>query len=176
MRLAFACIATLALVACASPKPQDYAAQKPVLDLKAYFSGKVDGWGAIQDRSGKVTKRMYVEMTGTWNGDVGTLDERFTYSDGTRDSRVWTIRKAGDRYVGTAPDVAGEASGQAAGNSLNWSYVLRAKRDNGQEVELAMDDWMWLVDERTMMNRTTFSKLGIRLGEVTFFFRKRDDR
>jgi hypothetical protein len=28
-------------------------------------------------------------MTGTWQGNEGTLDERFTYSDGTTERRVW---------------------------------------------------------------------------------------
>jgi hypothetical protein len=32
---------------------------------------------------------------------------------------------------------------------------------------------MYLVDERTMLNRTTMSKLGVRVGEVTLSFRRR---
>jgi len=167
-------IVALALGACAAPTPRDYAAQQPALDLRTYFNGKVDGWGMIQDRSGKVTRRMTVEITATWRGDVGTLDERFTNADGTREARVWTITKQGDRYVGTAGDVVGTAVGEAAGNALNWRYVLDAKRDDGSTVKLDMDDWMWLVDERTLVNRTRFSKFGIRLGEVSFFFRKRE--
>ena len=167
-------IVALALAACAAPTPRDYAAQQPALDLRTYFSGKVDGWGMIQDRSGKVTRRMTVEITATWRGDVGTLDERFTNADGTKEARVWTITKQGDRYVGTAGDVVGTAVGEAAGNALNWRYVLDAKRDDGSTVKLDMDDWMWLVDERTLVNRTRFSKFGIRLGEVSFFFRKRE--
>ena len=142
--------------------------------MKAYFNGKVDGWGMVQDRSGKVTRRMTVEITGTWNGDTGTLDERFTYADGKKETRVWTLRKQGERYVGTAADVIGEAAGEAAGNALRWRYVLEAKRENGDTVKLDMDDWMWLVDERTLVNRTRFSKFGIGFGEVSFFFRKRD--
>ncbi len=165
---------SLLLASCASPTPLDYAAEKPVFDFKTYFNGKVDGWGMIQDRSGKVTKRMYVEMTGTWVGDVGTLDERFTNSDGTKETRVWTVRKSGNRYVGTAGDVVGEAQGEAAGNALNWRYVLEAKREGGDKVKLDMDDWMWLVDDRTLINRTRYSKFGIGFGEVTFTFRKRD--
>lgn len=167
-------LAALLLAACASPTPRDYAAERPALDMKAYFNGKVDGWGMVQDRSGKVTRRMTVEITGTWNGDTGTLDERFTYADGKKETRVWTLRKQGERYVGTAADVIGEAAGEAAGNALRWRYVLEAKRENGDTVKLDMDDWMWLVDERTLVNRTRFSKFGIRFGEVSFFFRKRD--
>ena len=166
-------LAALVVAGCAGVAPQDYAAQKPVLDLKEYFNGQVDAWGIVQDRSGRVLKRMQVEMTCTWAGDTGTLDERFTYADGTRERRVWTIRKQGDRYVGTAADVVGEARGEAAGNALRWNYVLRAKREDGSTIELDMDDWMWLVDDRTLINKTTFSKFGIAFGEVTIFFRKR---
>jgi hypothetical protein len=173
MRMLWTGLLAALLAGCASVTPQDYAAQKPALDLKAYFDGKVDAWGMVQDRSGKVIKRMTVEMTCTWNGDVGTLDERFTYADGTKETRVWTIRKQGDRYTGTAADVVGEAKGEAAGNALRWNYVLDARREDGGTVHLDMDDWMWLVDERTLVNKTAFSKFGIRFGEVTIFFRKR---
>ncbi len=166
-------IASGLLAACASVTPQDYAAQKPALDLREYFNGQVDAWGIVQDRSGRVIKRMTVEMTCTWNGDTGTLDERFTYADGTRETRVWTIRKDGNRYTGTAADVVGEAKGEAAGNALNWKYVLDARREGGGTIHLDMDDWMWLMDERTLLNKTSFSKFGIRFGEVTIFFRKR---
>ena len=174
MKTLLGLIASLILGACAAPAVQDYAAQRPKFDFKSYFNGKVDGWGMVQDRSGKVTKRMYVELTGTWAGDVGTLDERFAYADGSKETRVWTVRKIGDRYVGTAPDVVGEALGEAAGNALRWRYVLEAKRDGGGTVKLDMEDWMWLIDGRTLMNRTAFSKFGIGFGEVTFTFRKRD--
>ena len=160
------------LAACAGPAPRDYAAQQPRLDLRDYFNGHVTGWGFVQDRGGRVIRRMTVEMDCRWEGDVGTFDERFVDSDGRRETRVWTIRKSGDRYSGTAADVVGEAVGEAAGNAFRWQYVLAAKRDNGATVDLAMDDWMWLIDERTLANRTTFTKFGIRFGEVSFFFRK----
>ena len=98
MRTVLALIASLTLAACAAPAVQDYAAQRPKFDFKTYFNGKVDGWGMVQDRSGKVTKRMYVEMTGTWAGDVGTLDERFSYADGTRETR--SARRPETRFAG----------------------------------------------------------------------------
>ncbi|MBL0143458.1 MAG: DUF3833 domain-containing protein [Betaproteobacteria bacterium] len=166
-------LAAFLLASCASVTPQDYAAAKPALDLKEYFNGRVDAWGMVQDRSGKVIKRMTVEMTCTWNGDVGMLDERFTYADGTKETRVWTIRKTGNLYTGTAADVVGEAKGEASGNALRWNYVLDAKREDGGTIHLDMDDWMWLVDERTLINKTAFSKFGVPFGEVTIFFRKR---
>jgi hypothetical protein len=91
IRLLLTSFAFLILASCGSVSVNEYAAEKPPFDLREYFNGKVDGWGTIQDRSGKVTKRMYVEMTCTWVGDTGTLDERFSYADGTRETRIWTI-------------------------------------------------------------------------------------
>ena len=157
---------------CASVDVAQYANERPALDLRRYFDGTIDGWGMFQDRSGKVVTRFHVVIDANWSGDTGTLDEAFEYADGRRERRVWTIVKDGDRYTGTAGDVVGTASGTAAGNALNWRYVLALPVD-GTVWNMDMDDWMFLMDERTMLNRTTMSKLGVRVGEVTLAFRKR---
>jgi hypothetical protein len=63
-------------------------------------------------------KRFTVVLHASWHGDTGTLDEDFTYSDGSRQRRVWTLRKtAPGRFIGTAPDVIGQAVGEVAGNA-----------------------------------------------------------
>ncbi len=162
-----------ALSGCASQQISDYAAEKPVLDLRQYFNGVVDAWGVFTDRSGKVVKRFTVVMNCSWNGDDGVLDEDFFYSDGTKQKRVWRMKKLPDgRYVGRADDVVGEAFGQERGNAFFWTYTLALPVD-GKTYEVQFDDWMYLMDERTMLNKATMSKFGIRLGEVTLSFRKR---
>lgn len=164
--------APLWLSACASPTPADYASQAPVLDLRQYFDGQLLAHGIVTDRSGQVTQRFTVQINASWVGDVGTLDEQFVYSDGRRDKRIWTLtRGANGRYTGRAADVLGEATGQAAGNALNWRYTLLQPVD-GRIWELQFDDWMFLVDERVMINRAVFSKFGIRLGEVLLSFQR----
>lgn len=75
------------LSGCASPTVDDYASQKPVLDLRTYFNGMVDAWGIFTDRNGKVVKRFTVEMKCQWHNDQGILDEDFVYSDGTKEKR-----------------------------------------------------------------------------------------
>jgi hypothetical protein len=42
----------------------------------------------------------------------------------------------------------------------------------GGTIGLDFDDWMLLIDNQVMLNRATFSKWGIRLGEVTLSFKK----
>jgi hypothetical protein len=169
--LAAGAVATLA--GCVSaPTPADYAAETPVLDLKRYFDGELVAHGIFTDRSGKVARRFTVQMTGTWQGDEGTLDERFTYSDGKTERRVWRLTDlGGGRWRGRADDVVGEATGQSSGNALNWAYTLRLPVDD-KVYEVQFDDWMFLMDERVMLNRAIMSKFGIRLGEVTLAFRK----
>ena len=165
--------AALALGGCASaPTPADYATEKPVLDLKTYFNGPLTAHGIFTDRSGKVVRRFTVAMTGTWQGNEGTLDERFTYSDGKTERRVWRLTDlGGGRYRGRADDVAGEAVGQAAGNALNWRYTLALPVD-GRIYHVQFDDWMYLMDEHVMLNKAVMSKFGITLGEVTLSFHK----
>lgn len=165
--------ACVLLAGCASIEPTHYAAEKPRLDLQQYFNGTLDAWGMFQDRSGKVVKRFTVLMKCRWDGDVGTLEEDFVYSDGTKDRRVWTLRKTGEgKFIGTAPDVIGEAIGTVAGNALHWKYVLALPVD-GKVYHVDFDDWMFLMDERVMLNRAAMSKFGVSLGEVTLSFTKR---
>ena len=102
---------------CASHTPADHAGQLPTLDLARYFNGQVLAHGMFQDRAGRVVKRFTVQITGTWQGDQGTLDERFAYADGSTQRRVWHLtRGPGGTYTGRADDVVGEATGQAVGN------------------------------------------------------------
>ena len=167
----------LTLAACSSPQVNDYAAEQPVLDLRQYFNGTVDAYGVFTDRSGKVVKRFTVVMTCSWQGppgaETGVLDEAFTYSDGTKDRRVWTLKRGPDgRYTGTASDVAGEAIGQEKGNAFRWGYTLKLPVD-GKIVEVQFDDWMYLMNDKVMLNKAKMSKFGFGLGEVTLSFVKR---
>ncbi len=157
---------------CAGPQVADYAAEQPALDLRRYFDGPVEAHGMFQDRGGQVVKRFTVRMEGRWEGEQGVLDEHFLYSDGTRERRVWRLTHHGNgRYSGRADDVVGEASGQVAGNAFRWAYTLKLPVD-GKVYEVQFDDWMYLIDERVMLNRATMSKFGLRLGEVTLSFYK----
>ena len=172
MKSALVGLAVFGLAACATINVAQYSNEKPALDLAQFFTGTVDGWGMFQDRSGTVAKRFYVRIDCTWKGNEGTLDEHFEYTDGTTQNRVWRLVKDGNRYTGTAADVVGTAQGAAAGNALHWNYVLALPVD-GKTWNMDMDDWMYLIDDKTMLNRTTMSKFGFRVGEVTLSFRKR---
>lgn len=160
------------LAGCASVDVSVYSKETPKLDLPTFFNGPLDAWGVFQKRDGQITRRFHVLMTPTWDGDTLKLDERFTYADGEKQQRIWTLKRAADgSWRGTADDVKGEAIGVIAGNTLHWRYVLMLPVD-GSVYEVDFDDWMWLLDDDTMLNRSEMRKFGLKVGEVTLFFRK----
>ena len=170
---AVAVAAPLTLQGCASAQLADYEGETPALDLREYFNGTLDAWGIFQNRSGKVVRRFSVVMVCQWQGDLGTLDERFAYSDGSSEQRIWHLqRHAGGHYTGTAADVSGTAKGQTRGNAFQWQYTLRLPV-NGTTYEVQLDDWMYLIDQRVLLNRARMSKLGVHLGDLTLSFSKR---
>jgi hypothetical protein len=165
---------TAGLAGCSTaPTINDYAQEKPVFDLKNYFTGVVDGWGIFTDRSGKVVKRFLVTMNCSWNGDQGILDEDFVYSDGTKQKRIWRMTKLADgKYEGRADDVVGVGNGQQMGNAFRWGYTLNLPVDN-KVYEVQFDDWMYQMDDKVVINKATMSKFGITLGELVVNFKKR---
>jgi hypothetical protein len=111
--------------AAAASAPAQYAQQGPKFSFRDYFDGTVDAWGMFQSRDGEVIKRFKVTLKGTWEGQNGTLDEHFVYADGTTENRIWKIRQTGpDRYVATAGDIVGEASGEEAGPAIRFNYTM----------------------------------------------------
>jgi hypothetical protein len=160
------------LAGCASPTVDDYRDGRPVLDLRRYLSGRLRAHGMFSDRSGRVERRFVVEMTGTWQGDEGVLDEDFVYDDGEKQKRIWRLAHLGEgRYRGRADDVVGDALGATAGHAFRWQYTMRLPW-RGSTIDVDFDDWMFLVDDRVLLNRATMSKFGVRLGEVQLAFEK----
>ena len=170
-------LVSMGLFACSSPSVTQYANEKPNLDLSEYFNGTIDAYGIFTDRSGEVKKRFTVLLVAQWKvvdgKKVGTLDESFEYSDGTKQKRIWTLTEtAPGKYIGRADDVVGEALGESAGNALKWAYTLALPVD-GTVYHVQFNDWMYLVTPKVMLNKAKMSKFGIDLGEVTLSFYKR---
>ena len=167
-------ICGIAISAC-SVTPEEYKGETPVMDMKNYFNGEIEAWGLFQNYREKVVKRFHVNMFGEWKDNKGTLDEHFTYSDGTTQRRIWNlVRVDQNTYSGTASDVVGEAKGSAYGHALRWQYTMALEVD-GETYHVHFDDWMYLVDNNTVINRSVMSKFGIDIGEVILVFIKPGD-
>ncbi len=162
--------AAMIVVGC-SVAPEHYAGEQPVLKLEEYLNGALIAVGTVQDYRGAVTRRMCVELKGSWVDGVGTLDEQFYFDDGERQQRIWTLKPSAEGYVGTAADVKDEASGAVGGFALNWRYGMDLDVD-GSSYAVTFDDWLYQVDERYLLNRADIRKFGVTVAEVTLMFDK----
>ncbi|MEJ1994024.1 MAG: DUF3833 domain-containing protein [Limibacillus sp.] len=169
-------LTAIILAGCSSMKPEDFAGREPKLVLEEYFLGKTKAWGIFEDRFGTLRRSFTVDITGTWDEEqqLLTLEEDFLYDDGEVDRRVWRVTKKDEHnYNGRADDVVGVAEGKIYGPALNWKYDIDLKMKDSS-LRVTFNDWMFLQDEETMINRAKVTKFGILLGEVTIFFRKQE--
>ena len=167
--ISFACIL---LAACSSTSVEDYSGNKPELKIERFFDGKLTAHGIVKDRSGKVIRYFNASIEASWQDGVGTLDERFVFDDGERQSRIWTLKSNGtNRYTGTAGDVIGTANLKASGNSLFLDYVLRIPYGDST-IDLHIDDRMYLVSERVLLNESIMTKWGFEVGQLMLVIEK----
>ena len=175
-RLLRACCMTLGLVilsGCAGIDPARYAAETPVLDMREYFNGTLDGYGMVRNRSGEVTRRFVVIVQASWAGEVLTLNEDFVWSDGKTENRVWTIQRRPDgSWSGKAAGVVGEATGTLSGNTFNFRYTFDLPVGDTR-YEVQFDDWLYLIDERNMLNHAQISKFGVNVADLFISFNRR---
>ena len=105
-------------------------------------------------------------MNGSWQGDVGTLSEVFRYDSGTIQHRAWTLALGpAGAITATAPDVVGKGDGRVEGSGVVLRYRIRLTPEAGGHV-LDVIDWMYLMENGTIMNRSQFRKFGVKVAEL----------
>ncbi len=167
-----ALLGALVLTGCSSIAVDDYAGREPALVPEEFFSGRLTAHGVIKDRSGRVIRYFNADIDASWKDGIGTLDERFLFNDGERDTRVWTLVPDGaGAYTGTAGDVVGEGRVTVAGNSMFLDYVLRVPWKDGS-IDLRIDDRMYLVDPDTLINESRMIKFGLQVGSILLVIRR----
>lgn len=171
-KLIFFCLVALILGGCEVNNIKEYKNNTPSLRMEDYFSGNVKGYGLVQKNTGAVRRRFVVEMKGTWEGNIGILDEKFVFDDGEKQERQWKLTKIDEHhFTATAHDVVGIASGEQYGNVIHMTYVLSVPY-NGKTINLDMDDWLYRVNDEVVLNNATMKKFGISVGKLTASFFK----
>ena len=160
------------LIGCSAMKIEDFANTNPEFKLMEFFEGNVKAWGIVEDRFGNIRRQFKVDMKGTIENDILTLEEDFVYADGEIDKRIWKFSKLDEKsYKGLANDIIGEAIAKEQGNAFNMKYKMDL--DLGfAELRVNFNDWMFKIDEETIINKATINKFGLNIATVTLFFRK----
>ena len=153
-------------------KPEDYVNTEPKIKIEEYFLGDVKAWGIFQNRFGKVKRQFTAEMKGSFDGEILTLNEDFSWNDGEKQKRKWKIKKVGEnKYEGTASDVIGVAKGVSYGSAFKFEYNLSIPYKD-KKIKVRFDDWIFKQDNKVAINRAIVSKFGFKVGELTVFFVK----
>ena len=157
---------------CSSVSINDYKDNKPAMVLETFFDGRLNAHGIVKNRSGKVIRYFNASIIASWSDGVGTLDETFVFNDGEEQTRVWKLVKdAPGRYTASANDVVGSSTLNVAGNSIFLDYVLRIPYD-GDTLDVVVEDIMYLVSERMLINESIMKKWGFEVGKITLAIEK----
>lgn len=160
----------LLLGACSSMPPARFDGGSPRFEPEKFFSGHVQSWGVMENRSGDPKSRFTTDVHGAMEGNELLLTQHFAFEDGRKQQRVWRIRRIDEhRYEATANDVIGIARGEAWGNAFRWDYTLAVNPKN-PFTRVRMHHWMYLQDDGSMVNRVSVRKFGLTLAEITEHF------
>lgn len=153
-------------------KPGDFAATGPAFDMRLHLNGPILCEGVIYGPLGRVSSRFVADMHGSWEGNTGTLAETFRYDTGVVQERCWTLRvdDAG-AIIADAPDLVGSGSGTQQGPAVQMKYRIKLDASAGGH-ELNVIDWMYLMENGTIMNRSQFRKFGLPVAELIATMRK----
>ena len=147
-------------------KPQDYAHKTPVFDIREHFNGNILCEGMIYGPFGRVTSRFVAQMQAEWDGDTCKMVEYFNYDSGLKQTREWTLTLHPDGCIAAdAPDLRGTGQGRQLGAAVQLQYRIKLPPSAGGHV-LDVVDWMYLLDNDTIMNRSQFRKFGIKVAEL----------
>ena len=144
----------------------DYASQTPVLDIREHLNGAILCEGVIYGPTGKVSSRFVADFEARWDGNRGVMEEHFSYDSGAKQDRKWTLTLNDDGSIkAEAPDLVGAGSGRQSGSSVLLNYRIKLPESSGGH-ELDVTDWMYLMENGTIMNRSQFRKFGFKVAEL----------
>lgn len=167
LRVAAFLFVGLVLGGCSSGKKiGDFAGTTPPFDPVRFFTGHVRSWGVLE-RSGGPADIVTTDCNGSVESDGSLHMVQELDVGGDLSRRDWHLRHTGPGgYEATANDMVGTAHGMAAGRAFHWTWTL-ALRPGNRLFDVTMDQWWYAFDDGTMLNRTTISKLGFTMAEVT---------
>lgn len=155
-------------------QPEDYADHGPQFDIRERLNGPITCEGIIYGPMGRVTSRFTAHFEASWNGNVGVMKEVFYYDSGNVQNREWRLTLGNDGAIkAEAPDLVGIGSGQQKGSAVLLNYRIKLSDDAGGHV-LDTTDWMYLMSNGSIMNRSQFRKFGIKVAELVATMRPAD--
>jgi hypothetical protein len=175
LQLFFLSVIFIIFTGCSKMQIEDFTNKGPEFIPQKYFNGNLTAYGMVKDRSGKIIKTFKGDLVGSWDKNgVGTLDEKFVYDNGEKQTRVWTLTPKGDKtFIGTAGDIVGEAQMIANGNTVVIDYTMTVPYNNST-IDINVKDWLHLQEDGVILNHSKMKKFGFTVGELVITIIKED--
>jgi hypothetical protein len=153
-------------------KPSDYKDVGTAFDIREALNGDIQCEGVVYGPLGRVNTRFVALMHAKWDGNVGSMTEEFTYDTGETLSREWQLTVTDDtHFSATAADIIGTGVGVQMGSGVQLKYTLVLAEDAGGHA-LNVTDWMYMMGNDTIMNRSQMYKYGVKVAELVATMRK----
>lgn len=153
-------------------KISQFKSDSKIFDIRKVLEGNMVAEGMVYGISGRLSSTFTAQFSGNWVNNEGSFIENFQFSTGKNQIRKWNlIIDSNGKIIGTADDIIGKAVGQQYGSAVMLSYKLKLSEDLGGHV-IKVIDWMHLLENDTIFNRSEFRKFGFKVGELVATFRK----
>ncbi len=157
-----------------SQKPEHYAGGTRQFDLRKHLNGPILCEGVIYGPTGRVTSRFVADFDARWDGNTGVMTEDFRYDSGRTQSREWRLTLGNDGSIkAEADDLEGTGTGMQKGSAVLLNYRIRLPKEAGGHVLDTMD-WMYLMENGSIMNRSQFRKFGFKVAELVATMRPKE--
>ena len=157
---------SLLISSCATSKNDDsiikkYSNDKVKLDIRNQMNGNLKGFGIWQDKNGIIIKKFTVEISGSWEGDKGVVKQQFSFDNEKKDSRTWLFDIENDNsFSAIGHDIVGTAKGVQYGNASKMNYILSVVAADGKKQNLAVEDWTYAVNDKSLISVLTLKNPG----------------
>lgn len=143
----------------------------PPFDPVRFFTGHVTSWGVLETPFGAPSSVVLTDCVGRADGPDGlNMTQTLRVGDDPPQTRVWHMRRiAPGQFEATANDMVGTSNGQASGRAFHWRWTLALQPGNSVK-NVTMEQWWYLQDDGSMMNRTLIGKASVIVAEVSEHF------
>lgn len=136
----------------------DYLDKSTKIDIKKFFTGDVEAFAIIQDENAKIIGTYSSKINGKWDENKGVIQHNFIDDSGNKENRTWLITLQPDgTFEVVGHDFTKTADGKQLGNAAQMIYSLIVRTKEGKE-EVKFEDKMYLVDEKSMILISNFTK------------------
>lgn len=143
----------------------------PAFDPVRFFTGHVTSWGVMENPFGAPTHIVTTDCAGQAEGSDGLrMTQTLHIGTDPAQTRTWHMRRTSPgRFEATANDMVGTATGEASGRAFHWRWTLALQPGNALK-NVTMEQWWYLQDDGSMLNRTIITKAGVVAAEVSEHF------